>query len=393
MTDKEPLGDQHRETELRSATQAIHGGRTQKRPGEPVVTPLVQSVNFVQDTAPGANVLYTRYGNTPNAALVQQRLALIEGSEDALVLSTGMGATACTILALLRPGDHLIASAWLYGGTRALFERELPMLGINVTFVVPTETRAWRRAVTPRTRVMFLESPVNPTTRVLDLAPLRALSAEHGLALVIDSTFASPVNFRPIEEGVDVVIHSGTKYLNGHHDAMCGVVCGTTSVIDEVRQKMILWGQAPDPFAVWLLERGMKTLFVRVERQNASAMKIAEWASQCGHFTSVLYPGLESHPDHQLAKQQLSGFGGMLGVVVKGGADAATRALGRLNLFTRAASLGGVDSLVSEPRNSSHAHLTAEQRAAVGIADGFLRLSIGLEDPDDLIADLEQAVR
>ncbi len=376
---------------LKLATQAVTGGREHPVPGEPIVTPLVQSVNFVQSAA-GDVTRYARYGNTPNITLVQRRLALLERSEDALVLSSGMGATSCTMLALLRPGDHLVASTWLYGGTRLLFERELPMLGIDVTFVDPTETRIWRRSITPKTRALFLESPVNPTTRVLDLSPLRSLAQEHGLALVIDTTFASPVNYRAIEHGADVVIQSATKYLNGHHDALCGVVAGTTSVIDEVRRKMILWGQAADPFAVWLLERGLKTLDVRVKRQNENAMKIAEWASTCSAISSVLYPGLPSHPDHEIACKQLDGFGGMLGVVLAGGAEAATRAIGRMQLFTCAASLGGVDSLVSEPRHTSHAHMSPSQRAALGIPDGFLRLSAGLEDADDLIADLEQAV-
>jgi cystathionine beta-lyase/cystathionine gamma-synthase len=377
------------------ATLTVHGGRAAPAAGDPVVTPLVQSVNFVQsalDTDDGDALRYTRYGNTPNALLVQRRMALLEGTEDALVLASGMGATSCTMLALLRPGDHLLASSWLYGGTRELFEHELPMLGIDVSFVDPMETRGWRRRLRPNTRVLFLESPVNPTTRVLDLRPLSTLSLEHGLALVVDATFASPINMRATTLGADVVIHSSTKYLNGHHDALGGVVCGTQAVVDEVRRKMTRWGQAADPFAVWLLERGLKTLDVRVQRQNANALRIAEWASTCAAVEAVLYPGLASHPDHAIACEQLRGFGGMLGVVVRGGADAAQRAIARLRLFTHAASLGGVDSLVSEPRRTSHRHLSAAQRSTLGIPDGFLRLSIGIEHPDDLIADLSSAL-
>jgi cystathionine beta-lyase/cystathionine gamma-synthase len=372
------------------ATIAVHGGRGPVTAGMPVVSALVQSVNFA--TPPGPHeLLYTRQGNTPNALLVQHRLALLEGSEAALVLASGMGATACTMLALLRTGDHLLATSWIYGGSRQLFEHELAAQGIEVTFVDPTETRAWRRNVRPNTRVIFVESPVNPTARVLDLRPIAALSNELGLALVVDSTFASPINFRPLEHGADVVIHSATKYLNGHHDVLAGVVCGSAAFIEEVRQKMSVWGQAADPFAVWMLERGLKTLDVRVRRQNENAMRVATWASTHPAFYRVHYPGLASHPDHALAAETLDGFGGMMAVELAGGADATEAFLSRLQLFLHAPSLGGVDSLVSEPRYTSHGHLSAAERAAIGIPDGFLRLSIGLEDADDLIADLLQA--
>ncbi|MEO7999630.1 MAG: PLP-dependent transferase, partial [Gemmatimonadaceae bacterium] len=247
------------------------------------------------------------------------------------------------------------------------------------------------RSVRHNTRVLFLESPVNPTTRVLDLRPVSLLARELGLALVVDSTFASPINFRALEYGADVVIHSATKYLNGHHDVLAGVVCGTSSFIEEVRQKMIVWGQAADPFALWMLERGVKTLDVRVRRQNESAMRVAEWASTHPAFSKVHYPGLASHPDHELAKETLDGFGGMMAIELSAGADATLGMLHKLELFLHAPSLGGVESLVSEPRYTSHAHLSSQDRAAIGIPDGFLRLSIGLEDPNDLIADLAQA--
>jgi len=209
---------------------------------------------------------------------------------------------------------------------------------------------------------------------------------------VIDSTFASPVNFRPIEHGVDVVIHSATKYLNGHHDILAGVVCGNEPFIDEVRRKMMVWGQAPDPFACWLLERGLKTIDVRVKRQNENAMRIAEWCSKRPEISKVHYPGLPSHPDHDIAKTLLDGFGGMLAIELKGGGAAAVRFVKHLKVFTYAASLGGVDSLVIEPRYSSHEHMTSQERARIGIPDGFLRVSVGIEDADDLIADIEQAL-
>lgn len=375
------------------STTAIHGGAPQSNPGSPVTAPLVQSVNYVQETGTSEGLQYTRYGNTPNAERVQRRLAMLEGSEAALVLSSGMGATSCAMLALLRSGDHLITSSWIYGGTRKLFTEDLPGMGIEVTFVNPLEPRAWRKGLRKTTRVLFLESPVNPTCRVLELNSLQSLAHSEGIALVVDSTFASPVNFRPIEHGVDVVIHSATKYLNGHHDILAGVVCGNEPFIDEVRRKMMVWGQAPDPFACWLLERGLKTIDVRVKRQNENAMRIAEWCSTRPEIAKVHYPGLPSHPDHQVAKSILDGFGGMLAIELKGGGPAALRFVQSLKVFTYAASLGGVDSLVIEPRYSSHEHMTPAERARIGIPDGFLRVSVGIENVEDLIADIEQALQ
>jgi cystathionine beta-lyase/cystathionine gamma-synthase len=353
----------------------------------------VQSVNFLQPHGTGEGLLYTRYGNTPNAEVVQRRLALLEGAESALALSSGMGATACALLALLRPGDHLLSSSWIYGGTRTLFLREFAAMGIDVTLVDPLETRAWRKRLRKETRAIFIESPVNPTCRVLDLRPISYLTKEVGLALVVDSTFASPVNFRPLEHGADVVIHSTTKYLNGHHDMLGGAVLGTASYIEEVRQKMMVWGQAADPFACWLLERGLKTVDVRVRRQNENAMRIARWGEERKEVKRVHYPGLAGHPDYEVARETLDGYGGMLALELSGGGRAADRFLRRLKLFTHAPSLGGVDSLISEPRHTSHAHMTSAERAAIGIPDGFLRVSVGVEDADDLIADLEQALR
>jgi cystathionine beta-lyase/cystathionine gamma-synthase len=385
------LADEKRKMGL--STTAIHGGETRPIPGMGVTAPIVQSVNYVQEPGTSEGLLYTRYGNTPNADRVQKRLAQLEGAEAALVLASGMGATACAMLALLRSGDHLITSSWVYGGTRKLFNEELMGMGIEVTFVNPLEPRAWRKALRKNTRVLFLESPVNPTCRVLEMASLQSLAHAQGIALVVDSTFASPVNFRPIEHGVDVVIHSATKYLNGHHDILSGVVCGNEPFIDEVRRKMTVWGQAPDPFACWLLERGLKTLDVRVKRQNESAMRIAQWCSSNSKFAKVHYPGLPNHPDHELAKTIMDGFGGMLAVELKGGGAATLKFVKKLQLFTHAASLGGVDSLVIEPRYSSHEHMSPEERAKIGIPDGFLRMSIGLENAEDLIDDIEQALQ
>ena len=374
------------------STLTLHAGEGAHDTDTPVVSPLFQGVNHVTEIGEAQGLRYPRYGNSPNADLVQRRLAALDRAEAGLVLSSGMGATACALLALLRPGDHLLACQWIYGGTHQLLAEEFASLGIEVTFVDPHESRGWRKRLRKETRAVFLETPVNPTARVIDLRPVSYLTKENGLALVVDSTFASPVNFRPLDHGADVVIHSATKYLNGHHDVLGGAVLGTAPYIEEVRQKMIMWGQAPDPFACWMLERGLKTLDVRVRRQNENAMRIATWCEDRKEVRVVHYPGLPSHPDHDVAREQMDGFGGMMGVELAGGGRAADRFLRKLRIFRHAPSLGGVDSLVSEPRHTSHAHLTANERAQMGIPDGFLRLSVGIEDADDLIADIEQAL-
>ncbi len=378
---------------MRRPTIPVHGGEAHRVSGDPVVTPITQSVSFVQELGTAEGLKYSRYGNTPNVELVERRLAMLDGGEAAVALSSGMGATACAMLALLRPGDHLLASSWIYGGTHKLFTEELAGMGIDITLIDPLSPRTWRRALKQTTRAIFVESPVNPTCRVLDLGALANLAESEGVALVVDSTFASPVNFRPLEHGADVVIHSTTKYLNGHHDILGGAVIGTAPFIDEVRRKMIVWGQSPDPFAVWLLERGLKTLDVRVRRQNENALTLAQWAETRAEFSAVHYPGLTSHPDHAIAEKCLDGYGGMMAVELAGAGPAAERLLQNLQLVTHAPSLGGVDTLVSEPRYTSHAHLTPEDRALIGIPDGFLRFSIGIEDVGDIIADFEQALQ
>jgi len=374
------------------ATITVHAGSEGRDVDTAVVNPLVQSVNFIQEVGTGEGLRYPRYGNAPNAELVQRRVAALEGAEAAVLLGSGMGATACALLALLRPGDHLISSSRIYGGAHALLSKEFVGLGIHVSFVDPTESRTWRKKLRKETRAIFLETPMNPSCRVIDMRPVSYVTKEVGIALVVDSTFASPINLRPLEHGADVVIHSATKYLNGHHDVLGGIVCGTASYIEEVRQKMMLWGQAPDPFAAWLLERGLRTLDVRIKRHNENAMRIAEWCATQKEIRAVHYPGLPTHPDHDVAKSTMDGFGGMMAIELAGGGRATEKFLRKLKVFRHAPSLGGADSLVSEPRFTSHAHLSAEARASAGIPDGFLRLSIGIESAKDLIRDIEQAL-
>jgi cystathionine beta-lyase/cystathionine gamma-synthase len=374
------------------STLAIHGDNAAKPVGEPVAPPVYQSSTFVAAQGPQDDVLYTRYGNNPNQLRVAERLARLEGAEAAIFLASGMGATALAHLAILQPGDHLLSSEWIYGGTRRLFVEEFDRLGIETSFVNPDKRREWRARLRKNTRAIFVETPTNPVMRVLDVEWLAILAKAEGIPLLVDSTFASPVNYRPVEHGADVVIHSATKYLNGHTDVIAGAVAGTDPYILEVRNKMRLWGQSIDPHTAWLIERGLKTLAVRVGRQNETGLRVADWLEHQPKVRRVHYPGLESHPDHAFAATVLDGFGGMVGLELTGGGRGADRFLRALRLITHAPSLGGVESLVSEPRYTSHASMTSDERAAAGIPDGFLRLSLGLEDADDLIADLARGL-
>ncbi len=325
------------------------------------------------------------FGRAPGRAdgSVVRQLAQLDRTESALVLASGMAAVACTMVSLLRPGDHLLASRWLRPDTRRFFEHELPALGVQVSFVDPTETRGWRRSLTRTTRLVYLESPVDPTTRVIDMRPVRTLAQELGIALVVDATLASPINFRPVEHGADVVVHSASVFLDGHDDGFAGVVCGSDAVVDEVGAKMRAWGAEPHPAAVAQLARGLKTLGVRVARQNTTAMVVAQWAaSQAtsdGAVRAVYYPGLPTHPDHAVARECFSGYGNLIFIALRGGEAAVGELLGRLQQFRvrdaeRAARFGGVES-------------TASARS-----EGSVRLSIGLDDASTLIGDLTQAL-
>jgi cystathionine beta-lyase/cystathionine gamma-synthase len=374
------------------STTAVHGVPHRRPDWAPVAPSIQQSSTFTAPVGSDEDILYSRYGNNPNQVQVAKKYALMEGAEDAIFLASGMGATALAHLAVLRPGDHLISSSWIYGGTQHLFDEELGRLGIDITYVQPDQPRLWRRSVRKATRAIFVETPTNPLMRVVDMAPVAHVAREFGLALLVDATFASPVNFRPLEHGADIAITSATKYLNGHSDVIAGAVAGSSSFVEEVNRLMRLWGQAIDPHAAWLVDRGMRTLALRMARHNANGMAVASWAESHASVARVHYPGLESHPDHAQAKTALDGFGGMVGLELAGGPKAAERMLKRLRLVTHAPSLAGVETLVSEPRYTSHKGISPTDRAALGIPDGFLRLSCGIEEPEDIIADLQQAL-
>jgi cystathionine beta-lyase/cystathionine gamma-synthase len=372
------------------STRAIHGTGHRHTDHAPVATPIYQSSTFQQPIGSDEEVLYTRYGNNPNQVVLGEKLAALEGAERAIFLASGMGATALAHMAVLRPGDHLLATSWLYGGTRRLFLEEFGKFEIDVSFVQPDNQRNWRQLLRKTTRAVFVEIPTNPLMRVPDPEPLAAFCREQGIAMIVDSTFATPINFRPLEHGADVVIHSATKYLNGHSDVIGGVVAASEAVVEEVRRLMQVWGQSPDPHATWLVERGLKTLGVRMERHNANGLRFAQWARTHPAVATVHYPGLEEHPDHAEAARLLDGFGGMVGITLAGGA-ATEVVLRKLRLARHAPSLGGVETLVSEPRYTSHASLTPAERAEQGIPDGFIRVSLGIEDVEDIIADFEDA--
>jgi len=372
------------------ATLGIHGGGHRPGAGEPVVPSLIQSATFYGDGR--GDLLYTRYGNNPLQVQVGQKLAELEGAEAGLVVGSGMGAIAMTLLALTQSGDHIVASSHLYGATRTLLEDELPRRGVTTTLVDAAEGRHWRRAARKRTRVLYLELPTNPTLRLFDPEPVAHLARELGVVFVMDATFATPVNFSPLDHGVDVVLHSATKYLGGHSDLIAGAVCGPAEVVEEVTRCMRLYGPAADPHMVWLLDRGLRTLDVRVRKHNENAAAVAAFLAERDEVARVWYPGREDHPDHALARKLLSGYGGMVSFVLKGGGKAADRFCQRLQLLAVAPSLGGVETLVSQPRYTSHASLPAKARKQVGIPDGFIRVSVGIENVEDLLSDLEQAL-
>jgi cystathionine beta-lyase/cystathionine gamma-synthase len=303
-----------------------------------------------------------------------------------------MAAISTALFGLLQAGDEVICSSAIYGGTLHVIADYLRRFGVDARFVSLEELAAIDRIIGPRTRVVWFESPINPTLRCVDIAAIAAGCRSKHVVSILDSTFASPVNQRPLTLGVDVVMHSATKYLNGHSDVTAGALAGSRALIDRLQPARKLFGGVLEPMSAYALARGMKTLGVRVARQNDSAMRVAVWCERHAHVARVFYPGLPSHPDHGIARRQMSGFGGMVTIDVAGGYDAACRVFDRLRVIQRAASLGGVESLCSLPLLTSQFGFSDDQLAAAGVTRGMMRFSIGLEHPDDLIADLKQAL-
>lgn len=378
-------------------TAAVHGARELNKKSGPVSAPIFQTSTFEvtdndeQERVTGTDRYYTRWGN-PTVTLAEQTLAELEGTEGALVFASGMGAITSTVLALLKAGDHIVAQRDIYGGVTKFFTEWLPKLDIATTIVDTTDYSGYERAIRPSTRMIYVESPSNPALRVIEFAKIVELAKRHSLISMVDSTFGTPVNQHPADYGFDIVMHSGTKYLSGHADLTCGVVCGRRELMRQLWETRTTLGNCMDPHAAWLLIRGLKTLAVRVERQNANAQRVAEFLERHAKVRRVYYPFLKSHPQHAIASQQMTGGGGMVTFEVEGSGEDARRASEAMRLFTLATSLGGVESLVSIPVLTSHAMISAEQREKMGVTEQMVRLSVGIENADDLIEDLERAL-
>ncbi len=381
----------------RPETTAVHGASDLEKKNGPVGTPIYQTSTFEvtdndeQQRVTTTDRYYTRWGNPTNTA-AEQAVAAVEGVEAARTFASGMGAITTTVLALLKTGDHVVAQRDIYGGVTKFFSQWLPRLGIEATFVDTNDYKQHARAIRPNTRLLYLESPTNPALRVVDLTKTSALARQHKLISMIDSTFGTPINQHPAEYGIDLVMHSGTKYLSGHADLTCGVVCGSQELMDQIWETRTTLGNCMDPHAAWLLIRGLKTLAVRVARQNENALRVAEFLEQHPKVRRVYYPFLKSHPQHAIAREQMTGGGGMVTFEVEGTGEDARRVSEAMRLFTLATSLGGVESLVSIPVLTSHAMISAEQRQEMGVTEQMVRLSVGIESAEDLIADLERAL-
>jgi len=387
---------------MRPSTEIIHGSTGRSRDAEPLTTPIYETTTFVFENAAevlafnegrSKKFLYSRYGN-PTVVAAEQTIARIEGAESAMLFASGMAATSTALLALLKSGDEVVCSAAIYGGTLHLLADLFKHYSIDARFASLEELRQPERVIGDRTKVLWFESPINPTLRCVDISAIAAACRARNVVSIIDNTFACPLNQQPIAMGVDLVMESVTKYLNGHSDVTAGALAGPVRLMKDVDKTRKLLGGIVDPQAAYAIGRGIKTLSVRMERHNANGMTVARWLeSEKGtRIETVYYPGLESHPDHALAKKQMKGFGGMVCVDLGGGQARAEKFFDRLKVFKRAASLGGVESLCSLPVLTSQWGHTDAQLAEAGITRSMARLSVGLEDPQDLIEDLDQAL-
>jgi cystathionine beta-lyase/cystathionine gamma-synthase len=356
--------------------------------------PIFQSATFdASGLASYHDARYIRLNNTPNHLALHTKLAQLEGGEAAVVTASGMAAISTTLLTVLATGDRVLAQRGVYGGTHGFLTQECASLGIGVDWIDGSDRESWEHACGERTRAIFVEAMTNPLLEVADLEGVVAFARAHGLVSIIDSTFATPVNFRPLELGFDLVLHSCTKYMNGHDDIVAGVVIGSAQWVQRITHRLNHFGGSLDPHAAFLLHRGLKTLAVRVRHQNASGQRVAEYLHAHPAVERVYYAGLPSHPSYARARALFEGCAGTLSFDLVGGARAAQSFIARLRLATQAPSLGGVETLIMIPALISHAALAPEERRALGISDGLIRLSLGLESADDLIADLDHALQ
>lgn len=381
------------------STRAVDSGELKGISGS-VNTPIFQTSTFFYPTEdestwrgeiPPGTFIYSRHGN-PTVQAAEEKIAALEGAERALVFSSGMAATSAISLSLLKQGDRLVSMEDIYGGTYNLFKNELNRFGIETHFVPSVRTEDIIAALTPGTKMLWLENPTNPLLKLVDIEEICMAARERKILVAVDSTFASPINQNPLELGVDLVMHSCTKYLNGHSDLVAGAVAGSKDLVQEIWKRRVTLGGNIDPMGAFLLLRGMKTLAVRMRQHNENGMTIATMLQSHEKVQKVHYLGLPSHPQYDLAKRTLRGYGGMVSFEVKGGIKGAETVMRNLKLINRAASLGGVESLASMPLNTSHTAFSPEERHRMGISDSLIRLSVGIEDADDIIEDLEQAL-
>jgi methionine-gamma-lyase len=382
------------------STLAIHGGRIPDA-NKSVVTPIYQTATFRYDSVDegarlgaetGPGYFYTRWGN-PTTDAFEQKIALLEGGEAALATSSGMAAIATAVMSLVRAGDHIVAPKAVYQATFGLFHSVLPAYGVEATLLDDPDLGAYERAVRPNTKLLYIETPNNPVLGIIDIAGVVALAGARGARTIADNTFATPYNQTPLRLGVDLVCHSATKYLGGHHDVTAGAVVGSRELIRRCVETMRTFGGVLDPFAAYLLVRGLMTLGLRVERHNANALALAHHLAAHPKVVRVHYPGLPAHPRHAVAARQMArGFGGMLSVEVRGDVAAGARCVEALRVGKLAVSLGGVSTLVTHPASTTSVNMPREVRLAAGIADGLIRVSVGVEDIGDLIDDFDQAL-
>lgn len=374
-------------------TKLIHAGEPHPRIGGAVALPIFQSAMFEYGGEKNYHDLkYIRLNNTPNHVALHQKLAALENAEAALVTASGMAAISTALLTVLSAGDHLLAQRCLYGGTHDFVTKDLGSFGISYDFIDADDPASWKAKLKPNTKAIYIESMSNPLLEVPDLKAVVRFAKEHKLITLIDNTFPSPMNFRPPEHGIDLSLHSCTKYLNGHSDIVAGAVIGSAALVDRVRHRLNHLGGSLDPHACFLLHRGMKTLAVRMRHHNQSALEVARFLAGHRAVAGVNYPGLESHPRHARARELFDGFSGVLSFEPKGGIAAAEGFIKKVTLPIVAPSLGGVETLVTRPATTSHAGMSPEDRRRLGITDSLIRVSVGIEATEDIITDFDRAL-
>jgi cystathionine beta-lyase/cystathionine gamma-synthase len=375
-------------------TKVIHAGAPRPRISGAVSLPIFQSATFEYGGEADYNsVRYIRMSNTPNHLALHAKLAALENAEDAIVTASGMAAISTTLLSVLAAGDHLIVQDCLYGGTHDLITKYFSSFGLSFDFIDGDAPESWQDKLRPTTKAIYVEAMTNPLLQVADLESAAAFAKQHGLVSIIDNTFASPVNFRPAEHGFDLSLHSCTKYLNGHTDIVAGACIGRADLVEKVHHRLNHLGGSLDPHAVFLLDRGVKTLALRVRHQNESTLKLAQFLESHPAVAKVNYAGLETHPRHNRASKLFGGFGGVLSFELKGDVDRADRFMSRVTLPAIAPSLGGVETLMTRPVTTSHSGMSAEDRARLGITDTLIRVAVGIEATEDLIEDFDAALR